>query len=281
MIQDIGYSYKNEYRNQLPKDDDFCMFIQGRSVLLKKNAEEIEYLRYRNVKEFISSDKLTYLFSIETEDGERAFFLGDMELLPDSIYEEYSFDNHNIFRVAKPKYLAFAGVTACQLGNWYKTTSFCGTCGTKLVHDSKERMMRCPSCKAMHYPRISPCVIVAVKSKDKILLTKYADRDYKRYALIAGFAETGETIEETVKREVMEEVGLKVKDIRYYKSQPWSFSDTLLFGFICEVDGSDQIELDYSELSVGEWHTREEIDMEFDDISLTNEMIIEFKKGNI
>ena len=69
-------------------------------------------------------------------------------------------------------------------------------------------------------------------------------RDSDRYALIAGFAEIGETIEETVQREVMEETGVKVKNIRYYKSQPWPFSDSLLFGFFCELDGSDEISMD-------------------------------------
>ena len=79
-------------------------------------------------------------------------------------------------------------------------------------------------------------------------MSKYAGRNYKKYALLAGFAEIGETLEETVKREVMEEVGLKVKNIRYYKSQPWSFSDTLLMGFYCDLDGSDEITLDRKNL---------------------------------
>ena len=82
---------------------------------------------------------------------------------------------------------------------------------------------------------------------DEILLTRYAGRSYKKYALIAGFAEVGETIEETVHREVMEEVGLKVKNLHYYKSQPWSASSTLLMGFFCEADGDDEIRLDQSE----------------------------------
>ena len=75
-------------------------------------------------------------------------------------------------------------------------------------------------------------------------MSKYAGREYKKYALLAGFTEIGETLEETVSREVMEEVGLKVKNITYYKNQPWAFSDTLLMGFFCELDGSDQVKLD-------------------------------------
>ena len=108
-------------------------------------------------------------------------------------------------------------------------------------------------------------------------MTKYAGREYKRYALIAGFTEIGESVEETVKREVMEEVGLHVKNLRYYKSQPWSFSDTLLMGFFAEVEGDDSITLDREELALAEWFERENIPVSESDISLTSEMIEYFR----
>lgn len=275
MIQDIAEIYHNEYGDFDPSAGDYIMFVNGRSVLMKKNTEEIEYLRYEELEE--TDMTFRYLFSIDNKEGKKRFFLGEKEALRESILDEYAFEQQNVFRVKTPKTLAFAGITACQLANWYQATRYCGTCGSLLEHDKKERMMRCPKCNAMHYPKISPAVIVAVTHEEKLLMTKYAGRDYKKYALIAGFAEIGETIEETVKREVMEEVGLKVKNIRYYKSQPWSFSDTLLFGFFCEVDGKDQITMDTEELSAAEWLKREEIPTQYDGISLTNEMIMKFK----
>ena len=140
-------------------------------------------------------------------------------------------------------------------------------------------MLRCPVCGHTVYPKISPAVIVGVKDGDRLLLTKYSGRAYKRYALIAGFNEIGESIEDTVRREVMEEVGLKVKNIRYYKSQPWSFSETLLMGFYCDLDGSAEIQLDTEELSEGVWMKREEIPKPVSDISLTSEMIERFRRG--
>lgn len=88
-------------------------------------------------------------------------------------------------------------------------------------------------------------------------------------------------MEQTVAREVMEEVGLKVKNIRYYKSQPWAFTDTLLMGFYCDLDGDDGITLDENELAMAEWFEREEIPVEPSRDSLTNEMIIRFKKGAV
>lgn len=93
-------------------------------------------------------------------------------------------------------------------------------------------MLRCPKCGNLIYPKIAPAVIVAVTRGDQILMTRYQGRDYKGYALIAGFTEIGETAEDTVRREVMEEVGLQVKDLRYYGSQPWGADANLLLGFL-------------------------------------------------
>ena len=140
-------------------------------------------------------------------------------------------------------------------------------------------MLYCDFCKQVEYPVISHAVIVAITNGDSILLSKYADREYKKYALIAGFTEVGETVEETIQREVMEEVGLRVKNIRYYKSQPWSFTGSLLLGFFCDVDGDDTIHMDSNELSIAKWVKREEISDLDSDISLTNEMITQFRMG--
>ena len=218
---------------------------------------------------------LTYLFSIS---GEHFFLLKEgMEAAP----EGYGWEAPSIFRKARPGYLAFAGVTGEQLDDWYRSNRFCGRCGKPMAPDYRERMMRCRHCGNMVYPKICPGVIVAVTDKDRLLLTKYAPQEGRtsKFALVAGFTEIGETLEETVQREVMEEVGLKVRNIRYYKSQPWSFTSTLLCGFFCEVDGDTRITLDTSELSVGEWFERGEIPLEDDGISLTREMIGVFKAG--
>ena len=120
---------------------------------------------------------------------------------------------------------------------------------------------------------------VGITNGDKIILSKYEGRRFKRYALIAGFAEIGETIEETVHREVMEEVGLKVKNLRYYKSQPWSFSGTLLFGFFCDVDGDDTLTVDHEELSMAQWVERDKVPDQGNNISLTKEMMMLFRDG--
>ena len=140
--------------------------------------------------------------------------------------------------------------------------------------------MRCPECNNMIFPKIAPSVIVGVTHGDRLLLSKYANRNYTRYGMIAGFTEIGETVEETVAREVMEEVGLKVKNIRYYKTQPWGVTGGLLLGYYCDLDGDDEtVTLDQEELAMAEFYPRNALPAHDDGISLTREMIRMFEEG--
>lgn len=280
MIQDIGeHIYHNEYRPVPPEKDSILLCYQGRQIFAHMDGENLSFPTYEEAESCNDKTRLyeeyTYLFSID----DQRFYLGsnlNFREIPG-----YQFEDTQVFRRAVPRKLAFAGVTGWQLDRWYSTRKYCGRCGKPMVHDEKERMMRCPECGLMEFPKICPAVIIGVTNGDKILMSKYAGREFKKYALIAGFAEVGETIEETVRREVMEEVGLRVKNITYYKSQPWSFSDTLLMGFFCELDGEDTITLDQEELALAEWFQREEMPVEWEGISLTNEMMMMFKEGKI
>ena len=140
--------------------------------------------------------------------------------------------------------------------------------------------MRCTSCGNMIFPRIAPAAIIALTHGDKLMLSSYANRSVKRYGLLAGFIEIGETAEEAVAREVMEEVGLKVKNIRYYKSQPWGIAGNLSVGYFCDLDGdNDTVTLDEAELASAEWFVREDIPTKDEGISLTGEMIRIFQEG--
>lgn len=302
MIQDIYPSrLNNQYAAYSPVDEDIVFFFQGSSLLAKYEDEET--LVYPQYKEFVkgitlqenkdSVDNYTFIYLLSVDDTR--YFLAEKkgellkgqyigEMADASIHKEYAavvegfdFVGVNSFRKAKPKATAFAAITAYHIYGWYRDNHFCGRCGGPTVHDSKERMVRCTSCGNMIFPKICPAVIVAVTDNDRILLTKYAGRMYRNYALIAGFNEAGETLEQTVEREVMEEVGLKVKNIRYYKSQPWGLSGSLLSGFFCELDGDDKITLQEDELSLGTWVKADELDLEDDGISLTREMIIKFR----
>lgn len=275
MIQDIGpKEYDNHYVEQSPVAEDWLLIYKKDEALIKRAEGRISFPRVKEVD--TEGREITYLFTIS---GERFFLLksGMDEGLPGYVWEKPV-----VFRDANPRYLGFAGITGQQLYSWYQSNRFCGGCGSVMVPDHKERMVRCERCGNLVYPKICPGVIVAVTDGNRLLLTKYANRPGTvNYALVAGFTEIGETLEETVRREVMEEVGLKVKNIRYYKSQPWSFSSTLLCGFCCEVDGSREVRLDTEELAVAEWFEREDIPLEDDGVSLTREMIQMFRMGRL
>lgn len=277
MIQDIApHHFDNAYHPYTPQEKDFAIYCQPHQVLLKRMENQIIFPTFRDLKKRNDDilENATYLFQI---DEFRFFLVKNVNPEPLSGFQ---MENTEVFRLAEPQYLAFAGITAYQLYLWYESRKFCGCCGSPLRHDEKERMMYCDHCHAMEFPKISPAVIIGLTHKNRLLLSKYAGRAYKKYALLAGYTEVGETVEETVSREVMEEVGLPVKNIRYYKSQPWPFSSTVLMGFFCDLDGDDEtITLDENELALAQWFERDEIPVTPSRDSLTNEMIMAFKNG--
>ena len=144
---------------------------------------------------------------------------------------------------------------------------------------STERALICDSCSETIYVNISPAVAVAITNGDKILMARSVYGTFRRFALIAGYMEIGESFEDTIKREVMEEVGLKVKNLRFYKSQPWSVSDSLMIGFYADLEGDDTITCQESEIAEARWFNREEIDPDLSQISLSYEMIEQFRLG--
>lgn len=273
MIQDIlPRKFYNTYQEIPVEPDSNILLFHEKQVLVRIQDDRIVYPHYEEVESIV--EEVRYLFSIDKE----RYFLGKL-VQERKEYGDFKWEDITLFRNPVYGYQAFAGITAHQLYSWYRDYKSCSRCGGLLEHSHTERMLYCPICNRMIYPQISPAVIVAIYAGDKLLLTKYATGNYKRYALVAGFNEIGETIEETVHREVMEEVGLQVKNLRYYKSQPWSFTGTLLFGFFAEVEGSQRIRLDEKELSVAEWVDREEVPHGEAEISLTREMMNVFYEG--
>lgn len=283
MIQDIGPRHLfNEYHEEKPSEDDTCFLFRDGQILASPGEEDrMDYPRYRDFRE---EDRKKFHFVYLLRVDERKCFLAVGRNLPEEAPftppSGFSFFPVNSFRKARPKYMAYAAVTAWHLNVWYRNNQFCGRCGRRMSPDHRERMMRC-SCGNLVYPRISPAVIVAVTDGNRILLTKYASGSYRHYALVAGFTEIGETLEQTVSREVMEEVGLKVKNIRYYKSQPWGLSGSLLAGFFCDLDGDDAITLQEEELKEAEWFEAGDLVPEADGISLTREMMQKFREDHM
>lgn len=279
MIQEIfPCQFHNEFQIKTPKADSYFLYFQDGKLLLEHQTSKI--LPKFEVLNSLKEEAMThcdYLFSIDQMD----FFLVDETRVPIEESKTFGFYKTNIISNLEPMWMSFAAINAVQLHRFYQTSQFCGCCGSFMMKSKKERSMICSSCGHTIYPKIAPAVVVGILHEGKLLMAKYAGREYTRYALIAGYTEFGETLEETVNREVMEEVGLRVKNIRYYKNQPWAFSDSLLVGFWADLDGSPQVQLDKTELSTAEWLTPEDIPKGFTHISLTHEMILLFKNGKI
>lgn len=278
MIQDIKPNiFYGQFSLSIPKYDD-VVFIFRNNTMLVKNTDngELNFLTYDKLMHISGNNryKFKFLFRI----NETGYFELEYDEIATVQIMKYGFEfiKINDMRELKPKVNIFAGASSWHLHKWYASHKFCGRCGTELDPDVKERMMECPECEEKYYPRINPAVIVGLKNGNKLMMTKYAGREYKKYALIAGFTEFGETIEETVAREVMEEVGIKVKNITYYKSQPWGFDSDLLLGFFCDADGDCTINMDEAELATAEWIDYKDIPKSDTGLSLTSEMISEF-----
>ena len=133
---------------------------------------------------------------------------------------------------------ALAG-RASQLLDWERDHRFCGRCGTPMRSDAREAAMRCDPCGTINYPRIAPCVIVLVTRGEELLLARNANFPRPMYSTLAGFIEPGETVEDTLVREVREEVGVDVNNLRYFQSQSWPFPNQLMLGYFAEYAGGD------------------------------------------
>lgn len=146
---------------------------------------------------------------------------------------------------------------ARSLSNWHATHRFCANCGAPTEMKGGGDRRSCPSCGREHYPRTDPVAIILVYKGDKCLLGRGRHFDAKRYSALAGFVETGESIEEAARREILEEAGVKVGQISYHSSQPWPFVSTLMIGLMGEAENMS-IQMDEEELEDVRWFTREE-----------------------
>ena len=248
MIQEISpKQYHVEYRtDRTPAEQSFLILGSGKGILVKECGEAFHLPH----------------FSDFTSTG-------------------YHFESPFGFRDHEPRWEGFAGETASQFWRFYDTRKFCGRCGRPMVHSDTERAMVCRNCGRIEYPKINPAIIVAVTDGDRILLTRYATNanHYRKKALIAGYVEVGEDPVDTVRREVFEETGLHVKNIKPYKIQPWSFTDAMMIAYTAELDGSDRITLQRSELCEAAFYDRKDVPYNPSTASIGNELQQAFRRG--
>jgi NAD+ diphosphatase len=161
---------------------------------------------------------------------------------------------------------------AVQLVEWARTHRFCGRCGTPTVQQVGERAMRCPACGLLAFPRIAPAMITLVTRGDAVLLARGVQFQGPMYSCLAGFVEPGESLEGAVVREVREEVGIEVGDVRYWGSQPWPFPHSLMVGFTATWE-SGEIDIDPAEIVDAQWFRRDEMPPIPPSISIARKLI--------
>ena len=276
MIQDIHpHLFSNNFVETTGiQENDYVFHFKDNNLLLKQNDEGFEIPRKKDIRSLQANPDHTFLFTINDIN---CFLVWDCPKQEDNsfAYHEISF-----FRTIPQKEIAWASIVGHQLVNWYEHNKFCGKCGTPTIHKLDERAISCPTCQTTVYPKISPAIIVAIRCNDKLLLARGVNFRSSFYSLVAGYADIGESLEDTVIREVKEEVGLDVKNIRYYKSQPWPLSGSMMIGYIAEADDTQLICIDQKEILEAAWFSRENLpNYPLSAISIAGEMIDNFKKG--
>jgi NAD+ diphosphatase len=256
-------------------DDDFVLHYNENSLLLKINGNGFELPRKKDISGISDTTEKTFLVKLNDV---FCFLLWDKPKTDDN---QFVYKEINFFRTFEQPEIAWTSIVGFHLMNWYLQNKYCGKCGSKTKKKLDERALVCTNCNTTVYPQISPAVIVAVIKNDKILLARNSNFTNNWFSLVAGYVDIGESLEETVMREVKEEVGLNVKNIHYYKSQPWPFSGSMMIGFFAEADDKQSICVDNKEITEASWFSRGNLPNHPPNLSIAGEMIEKFEKGEI
>lgn len=249
-------------------DDSLWFLFRDQKIVIHSQGEKIAVPKYRNLKEH-GIDPLNVLYMGKYE-GVHCYA---SEVSPKNEMHEPFFFHPPLSLLNKldEDLVRIAGL-GNQLVYWYSNHRFCGKCGGPTEDKKDERAKICKDCGQIYYPRLSPAIIVAVLKDSKILLAHSQRFPSKFYSVLAGFVEPGENLEECVRREVREEVGIGVKNIKYFGSQPWPFPDSLMIAFTADyADG--EIEVDKTEIADAGWYSKEEIPRVPPGISIARKLI--------
>ena len=245
-------SILNEHEEVL--QEDVCFVFYEGQLIVKFNANEINIPRRREIEELGLTINKEYCFGefnigkcyiVECEDIKRL----PMNFQIISLYQLGQIVDEEIFLIAG---------RANHLLNWDNSHKYCSRCGSPNINKEDERAKVCTKCGTVTYPVICPAIIVAITRGDEILLAHNKNFEDNMYSIIAGFVDAGEDLESTVKREVLEEVGIKIKNIKYYGNQTWAFPNSLMIGFFAEYE-SGEIKVDGKEILDAAWFKKDNL----------------------
>ena len=200
----------------------------------------------------------------------RPCYAAEVERLPESVAGELV-PVRSVYGLAGAEAFALAG-RASQLMDWRKNHRYCGRCATPTTMKTTEFAMACPACGLLAYPRISPAVMVLIGRGDELLLARSPHFKPGIFSALAGFVEAGETLEQCAVREVREEVGIEISNLRYFRSQPWPFPDSLMLAFFADYAGGE-ITPDPSEIEAAGWFSRSALPPLPDQASIARHLI--------
>ena len=260
LYSDYSIDFKEDYTSQ--NESYYLIFNHKRELYLTDDRsiplENNDFLRNFNMnfKLYIGKYRNKELFVVNA----------DTSINCHPLFEVYEFDK-DTYQIATRGIL---------INDWYLHNQYCGRCGTKTVIKENSMSLICPQCKTSFHGKIQPAVIIAIHKDDKLLMARHSYNTRVKYALIAGFVEMGESIEEAVHREVKEEVGINVKNLKYMGSQPWPFPNSLMCAYKAEYD-SGEIMVDGNEILKAKWFSKDEIEDNDSDISIYSLLIDDFK----
>ena len=257
------------------KQPSALWFIFSKSKLLTKTANDtVTVPSTADLSEYhLTPDRYQYLGTLDSRPCFAAEFTADS---PDVDHLKFK-DLRALFGSLEEDLIWIAG-RANQLVDWSRTHKHCGSCGHLTEDKTDERAKICPQCGLVNYPRLSPAVIVAVLKDNQILLARNKRFKLPFYSVLAGFVEPGETLEECVQREIREEVGIMVQNIRYFGSQPWPFPNSLMIGFVADYAGGE-IAIDGSEIMDAAWFSKDELPKIPPKISIARQLIDNFSSN--
>lgn len=224
-----------------------CFLFYGDELLFKEEAGKQVIPTLRDIKkQQYTVAHSQYIGALD----QTPCYTGALQV--DSLPEGYILKKLRPLYSELPEVLFGMALRAFHLLTWLKNNQFCGRCGAVMDTMLEEVAQKCPHCGHITYPKISPAIIVAITKGDKILLARSSRFPAGRYSVIAGFVEAGETLEECVRREIHEEVGIEADNIRYFSSQPWPYPDSLMIGFTAQWTGGN-IQIDNNEIVAADW----------------------------
>ena len=251
-----------------PPENAFWFLFQNKRFWVIRENEHTRIPQTPDLGKCSLSEKESHFFGILKGKPCYVTEFGQYEAVPDAFT---AMDLRQVFRRFDTAEVQAAGL-AGHLLEWHRKHQYCGRCGKPNKNKVDERAKICPECGLINYPRLSPAIIVAVIRDGKILLAHSPRFPEDFYSVLAGFVEPGETLEDCVRREVFEEVGISVKNIRYFGSQPWPFPDSLMVGFTAEYAGGD-IKEDGVEISHADWFSPDRLPRMPPKISISRELI--------